>query len=170
MRAASCSVILLIASAWRQSYWKDNIMAQAWNIKSREDLEKELKWLSEEGDRGKLRELAGWTPPALPDKPATEPSKFLAYDLVRYISRVRAGYAAGYFTEAEAWERIMPVAVRLQRAYKSWEEMGADRLEGRVVGGEKDPGFEMVYKLLINHTDPNSPWNINAWNTPLEKP
>jgi hypothetical protein len=34
----------------------------------------------------------------------------LAWDLVRYIAVCRWGYLAGYLTETEAWDHIMPAA------------------------------------------------------------
>src|SRR5262245_20458401 len=38
-----------------------------------------------------------------------------AWDLVRYINLCRWGYAVHFFTEDEAWDRIMPVARSLQQ-------------------------------------------------------
>jgi hypothetical protein len=148
-------------------FWKEEILAGSWEIPKHADLEPKLKWLSETGDRVELRKLAGWTAPK--DAVASmESSKFLSFDLVRYVARVRGAYAAGYLTKAEAWDRIMPVALRLQKAYKSWEEMGADYLEAVALKDKEiTPKYRAVYKLLINHDDANSPWTINKWETPL---
>jgi hypothetical protein len=155
-----------------KNYWKNSILAQNWHVSSREDLDKELQRLSNEGDRVQLRKSIGWIPPLQAGGDSTaEPSKFLAYDLCRYLLRVRAGYAAGYLTDAEAWSLMMPVAARLQHAFKSWDEMGADFLAGQDLNkGNNVANYQMVYKLLTNHRDSNSPWTINAWDTPLEKP
>jgi hypothetical protein len=47
--------------------------------------------------------------------------------------------------------------------------MGEGYLEGRQIwNGGRDPRYDRIFKLLANPEDPNSPWNSNAWNTPLE--
>ena len=88
------------------------------------------------------------------------------------------GYTAGYLSEQEAWRVIMSVAQTLQRAFKSWDQMGEDYLAGRAmwVGLMKqnaqnpifDPGrYQAIYELLINKNDQNSPWTRIPWDTPL---
>jgi hypothetical protein len=45
----------------------------------------------------------------------------LAWDFIRYISLCRWGYLAGFFSEREAWDEIMPAAVRLRQTFFPWE-------------------------------------------------
>lgn len=100
---------------------------------------------------------------------SAEQKDYLGWDLCRYIYVARSGYAAGYLSRDEAWSKIMPVARRLQRAFSSWQDLGADYLAGRYVwAGVDDPSYEYIYHLLCNQSDPNSPWTRSAWNTPLE--
>lgn len=92
----------------------------------------------------------------------------LAWDYSRYIFVAGTSYVAGYLSEDEAWEKIMPVARRLQTAYNSWQDMGESYLMGRDIwGGSEQPEMREVYKLLIDPTDPNSPWNNIPWATDL---
>jgi hypothetical protein len=43
----------------------------------------------------------------------------LGWDLIRYIALCRWGYLVGYLSEAEAWDHIMPAALRLQQTFGS---------------------------------------------------
>jgi hypothetical protein len=62
----------------------------------------------------------------------------------------------------------MPAARALQANYSSWREMGEDYLAGRERwSDERNPQFAVVFQLLTDPKDPNSPWNENAWNTDL---
>ncbi len=89
----------------------------------------------------------------------------LAWDWVRYIIMAGMGHGAGFITEDEAFQLILPVATQLQKTFSSWEEMGANYVDGRKIwAGKADPNFDTCYQLLINKKDPNSPWNVIPWN------
>ena len=94
--------------------------------------------------------------------------ELLGWDLSRLINVARAEYRAGWIDEATAWRHIMPAARRLQRAYSSWQELSDNYLLGRRFWGGRDetqPQFESRARWLT--TDPHSPWQHVAWNTPL---
>jgi ankyrin repeat protein len=92
----------------------------------------------------------------------------LAWDICRSANLVNAGFASQYFTEKEAWDRLMAIARQAQGAFHSWQEMSDNFLDGREMwSGGRDPHFEACAQLLLNPKEPNSPWNQNAWATDL---
>jgi hypothetical protein len=98
------------------------------------------------------------------------PKSLLAWDYGRYVALARWGYQAGFLTETEAWELIMPAARKLQKTYDSWEDFGKTYLIGREfwsVEQTKLNGqlYSNGYKKLL--TEPRSPWNRHPWNTEL---
>ena len=117
--------------------------------------------LRDEGHRPKLA-----TRRAQRESKATQP--LLGWDYCRLIWVAGSCSAAGYLSEAEAWERIMPAARAIQANYASWREMGQDYLRGRAGwSGRDDPRFLAVYELLCNPSDTNSPWNKIPWTLAL---
>lgn len=58
------------------------------------------------------------------------PKSFLAWDLGRYVDVCGRSYRAGYLTEQEAWERIMPIARAAQKTFDSWRDFGSDYMIG----------------------------------------
>ncbi|HWC00898.1 MAG TPA: DUF1266 domain-containing protein, partial [Bryobacteraceae bacterium] len=135
-------------------------LAKAWSIHSRAELLTLLGSI-EEGTRGERhafwsqrRRFETLPPEALFDaflvpgeeQPMMErkllvltylhapPSRTLeltAWDFGRYIALCHWGQGAGYLSEREAWDRILPVARLLQAAFVSWDEFSADCLRGR---------------------------------------
>jgi Protein of unknown function (DUF1266) len=94
----------------------------------------------------------------------------LAWDLVRYISICRWGYRVGYLSEAEAWDRIMPAARRLQMTFASWQDLQSDFLIGREywsspLAETHQEEFRAIYERFLR--DPVSPWNLNPWTIDL---
>jgi Protein of unknown function (DUF1266) len=94
----------------------------------------------------------------------------LAWDLVRYIALCRWGYLAGYLSETEAWDRIMPAARRLQQTFSSWRDLQDDFLIGREFWSvqqtrENGGRFRSIYAHFLQ--DPSSPWNVNPWKMDL---
>ncbi len=85
----------------------------------------------------------------------------LAWDHCRYIALCRWGYQCGYLTEAEAWELIMPVAARIQKQSKNWDQLATDYLIGRHFWSDtiyqegNDTVQKIKYRLLH---DPGSTW------------
>jgi hypothetical protein len=93
-----------------------------------------------------------------------------AWDLGRCVALCRWGYDVGFFTENEAWEKIMYYAKLIQPLYSSWEEYGYDYFMGRVFWasgfGESAKYYEDTFpvygKLIkINGIWYNKEWNIN---------
>jgi uncharacterized protein DUF1266/ankyrin repeat protein len=140
-------------------------LGDAWGIKDHHDAIQTLDWLQASGHRRQYQE----------DDPrrvrkGTHRIPYLAWDYCRLVRVAGQSYVAGYLTEDEAWQRIMPAARALQANYSSWREMGEDYLAGRERWShERDPEFAVVFQLLADPKDPNSPWNKNAWNTDLSE-
>jgi hypothetical protein len=103
---------------------------------------------------------------------AREKDALLAYDCVDYIQLCRFGYAAGYFTEADAWKRIEPIAKKLQKAYDSWADLG----EVYAIGVEVfEPHLAQATWEAFEQleTGEASPWKTLAWKkqlAPLDRP
>jgi len=177
--------------------WKQ-VLSKWWGINNRDDLLKSLDWIEKGGHRKSFEEL-GLLISLLPDKQYkrflakisdNEEAKnkvnivikyyakmgnksLLAWDYARYISLCRWGYLIGYFTEEEAWDKIMPVARMLQKRFKSWDELGKNYLIGREFwsykytkeGGQR---YLKIYQKLLDN--PESPWNTLPWNMNLGRP
>ncbi len=85
----------------------------------------------------------------------------LAWDHCRYVALCRWGYQAGYLTEAEAWELIMPVAAKIQKQSKNWQQLASEYLIGRNFWCDSIYQEGAVSSKKIKHRllhDPNSPW------------
>jgi hypothetical protein len=145
--------------------WAQDALSQWWDIHGREEAIKTLNWLWQEGHRGVYR-----TESRMPARVANVHTPLLAWDYCRLIWVAGVSYIAGYITEAEAWEKIMPAAVAIQANYSSWRQMGEDYLLGRERWfGHQEPKFRSVFRLLTNPSDPNSPWNKNPWSLALSE-
>ena len=143
--------------------WGQNGLRDWWGINNRQDAVRILDWLWNGGHRvsyqSEYRTTRGSSHAPIP---------YLAWDYCRLIWVAGVSYVAGYLTEKEAWERIMPAARALQTNYSSWREMGEDYLRGRQYwNGKRDPQFDAIYKLLIDSKNWSSPWNMNDWSTDL---
>lgn len=97
----------------------------------------------------------------------------LGWDLSRYICLCRWGYLCGYMSEEEAWEKIMPVARRLQKTFDSWADLGQNYLIGRQFWSHKESqegerAFNDAYQRLMEMK--LSPWNIYPWDMDLGVP
>jgi hypothetical protein len=172
-----------------------NVFAQWWGINSRDDLLQMLGWLQFEGHRKEFDELGHYVTAmtdvqfaratiALQASPENlhrvqvvrqyysqlGSKSILAWDLVRYVSLCRWGYLAGYISDTEAWDRIMPAALRLQQTFASWQDMQTDFLIGREFWSmsqsmQTGPVYRDLYERFLRETD--SPWNLNPWNMDL---
>jgi hypothetical protein len=95
----------------------------------------------------------------------------LGWDFSRFIALCRWGYTAGYLTEPEAWDTLMPAARRLRGAFTSWRELGENYLIGRQFW---DPEQHVLngktYRRTLDRllTDPESPWTRIPWELDLE--
>lgn len=75
-----------------------------------------------------------------------------------------------YMSEAEAWDHIMPAALRLQQTFSSWQDLQTDYLIGREFWSaeqmeESGNRFRAIDDQFIH--DSNSPWNVNPWTMAL---
>lgn len=166
-----------------------------WGVKNANDLKDSLVWLELDGHRAEFddiytnisimstQQLINVKLKLLNDKKALNRIKvvekngpklgtksILAWDYDRYIALCGWGYVAGYLTEKEAWSKIMPAAIKLQRTFSSWEELGENHLIGRSFWSlkhvkEESKEYDQIYKKLC--TDPESPWKKNAWGIDL---
>jgi hypothetical protein len=175
--------------------WGAKLLSKWWGIANRDDLLKTLKWLQFEGHRSEFDEL-GRRADAMTDAQfisaeaalEIDPSQLnrlqivrhyyrtlgsksiLAWDLVRYISLCRWGYLAGYLSETETWDHIMPTALRLQQTFTSWRDLQSDFLIGREFWSldqtrQTGEPFRAIFARFF--LDSASPWNLNDWNMDL---
>lgn len=96
----------------------------------------------------------------------------IVWDLGRNVALCRWGYDVGFFTEEEAWEKIMYYAKLIQPLYNSWEEYGYDYFLGRVFwasGFGEEVRYEVqtyaFYEKLIGK---NGHWSKLKWNINLK--
>ncbi|MDP8248671.1 MAG: DUF1266 domain-containing protein [Candidatus Tritonobacter lacicola] len=177
--------------------WRAGLV-KGWNVGDHEDLLATLRLLEEEGDRKEFTELGAHVTSLSKRKY----KKFLkkarrdaelynriqlakehhdklgekslaGWDYCRYISLCRWGYLAGYFTEEEAWARIIPAASKLQGRFDSWEDLGANYLIGREFWSHEDTVkngllYRAAYRRLLDN--PGSPWNVYLWDMEMEEP
>ena len=166
-------------------------LSQGWGVSNRDDLLKKLAWLQYQGHRFGFEEF-GRRADALTEQDIltleaqvqSNPQavtqldivikyhrnlgekSILAWDLVRYISLCRWGYLAGYLSQEEAWDLIMPAALRLQQTFDSWQDLQNNYLIGREYSfpqeiQTKGARFRAIYERFLQ--DPGSPWNVNPW-------
>jgi hypothetical protein len=172
-----------------------DLLSRWWSISSRDDLLHMLNWLQFEGHRKQFEEL-GRRVTAMTDAqftraigelqtsadqlhqvqivrqyyPALGSKSILAWDLIRYVSLCRWGYLVGYISETEAWNRMMPAALRLQETFDSWQDAQSDFLIGREFWSkgqsmQSDSSFREIYERLSRESA--SPWNTNPWDMDL---
>lgn len=171
-----------------------SLLRNSWEISSREDLLQTLEWIDKGGHRQLFSLLGARVANAPPDELSKLVSKLgpengnsvmiahqyygkyaaqsiTAWDYARYINVCRWGVAAGYLTEDEAWPLVMHAAQIIQQTFSSWSEFGENYLVGREFWSSHQTqidGRDMraIYRRLLN--DPNSVWNQNPWNLPLQ--
>lgn len=97
--------------------------------------------------------------------------RFLIWDYGRALMLYRWGSMVGWLTEEYCWERMLPLALDIQRRYKSWQDMATCFLQGRLLwsGGGGKPQAE--YEQLIHDlsTEAHSPWNLVPWELDLTR-
>ena len=173
-------------------------LAKWWNTHNREELLGTLQWIEQGGHRQQFDEMAHDLSAAPPDQlarirqqVANNPSvsnkveivlkykdqfgkkSITAWDYSRYISLCGWGYIAGYLTEDEAWERIMPAARLLQKTFASWEDMGTNHVVGREFWSVKqtlESGTRTRQCFEKLKTDSMSPWRRLDWSMNLAAP
>jgi TPR repeat protein len=168
------------------------LLVKFWGIHDREDLLEILAWLEKGGHRkafdriARSRAGAPVAPtPGIPEQP--EPRAYpddeeqialkyreefgaksiAGWDYSRYIALCGWGYVAGYLTEKEAWEKIMPVARLLQNTFDSWEDLGKNYLVGREFWRPEGEADAIRYCYLKLLAEPTSPWVKLPWKSYL---
>jgi hypothetical protein len=174
---------------------KTEILSEAWGIDSREDLFETLERIDSSGHRTKFQMWGSYVwslseeeyKQVLASKTNDEQTQqyiriarqyyeqlgekgLYGWDYSRYIRLCRWGYVAGYISEQEAWQKIMPVARMLQNKFDSWSDLGHNYLIGRQFwsgeqsernGWEFDDAFQRLCDMR------SSPWNRFDWDMDL---
>jgi hypothetical protein len=140
--------------------WAKEALKVTWDVDSKEGLLDILAWLAAEGHRISIQKLTT--------------VNVLAWDLARYASTVRDGFAAGFLDEDTAWDFLRKGIVAAD-VYQSWEEYGRGFLTGRQIWmssldndsvnqleTSQDEAWQAVQRL-IDPTNDYSPWHIVPW-------
>ena len=172
------------------------LLSSWWDTHNRAELLETLVWLDEEGGHRKLLDTIGREVSEMSEEQfkstlamygsdvenrqkliiARRYYKYLGdkgilgWDYTRYIAVCRWGYTAGYITEQEAWDKIMPVAGKLQKTFDSWEDLGENYLIGRQFWSYRQTQisgdlFQRAFQRLMSEED--SPWNKYPWDMNL---
>lgn len=159
--------------------WARGVLDESWGIKDKASLLDRIKWLHEKGHSSEYFEWKKkWHA-----EPASRESDLrlihvgvfqaeigdkglVAWDQSRCINVAGWGFLAGYITEEEAWDHIIPAAQKIQKAYGSWAEYGRGYMVGTAFWSAPaaEKNGQASDALLA---DPNSPWSRIPWNTPL---
>lgn len=160
--------------------WARDVLTESWGVDGKASLLERLKWLAEQGHSSEWFEWkAKWEalPPAEREtdlrlihvgmfQGEVGATGLVAWDLVRCINVAGWGFLAGWLTEEEAWDAILPAAQRVQKAYPSWEAFGRAYMVGTAFWSapRAEQNAATAKQLLA---DPNSPWSTIPWSTPL---
>lgn len=112
-----------------------------------------------------IRYLAA--PAIVVDGQATLP--VAAWDYGRYVNLCTWGYRAGYLSESEAWDRLIPMARLIQSRYHSWAEFAAEYVRGREFWSMEDMrGFGMFTRAaIVKLQRPGELWAQIPWDESL---
>ncbi len=174
------------------------LLKEWWGVINRRTLEQSLKSLEDGGHRAQFAlvgaRLAALTPEQrrglvaqrlqdfrLNQKIAVVelhyerlgPTGIVGWDLARFLSLCRWGYAAGYLTEGEAWDRMIPIARILRYTFASWRELAENFLIGRQFW---DPDEHVLtghsYRNALDRllSEPDSPWKRVPWDVDFGGP
>lgn len=173
------------------------LLEQWWGDENRRDLLDSLKWVRNEGHRKGFEKLGARVCSLSPEqlRALSEQTKddpearnqikivlqhyralgdkgLKGWDYSRYVALCGWGYVAGYLSEKEAWDRIMPVARLLQKTFDSWEELGQNYLIGRAYWSlaqtrKSGDRYRRAVEQLCSR--PNSPWVKLPWDLDLGK-
>ncbi len=171
------------------------LIESGWDIKNQTDLLDSLMWIENEGHCQSFKQLGeklkaltdGEYQKMLADNQADKEilnriqiaakyymalgdKSLFGWDYGRYICLCRWGYMAGYLSEEEAWQKIMPVAKLLQEKFNSWQDLGQNYLIGRRFWSHEDSqqnGYQYEDAFLRLCDMPSSPWNKLPWDMSL---
>ncbi|MFD0901009.1 DUF1266 domain-containing protein [Actinomadura sediminis] len=97
--------------------------------------------------------------------------RFLIWDYGRALMLYRWGHMVGWLTEEYCWERMLPLALDVQRRYTSWRDMATCYLQGRLLwsggGGRAHDEYDRLIDALA--AEPRSPWNAVPWDLALTR-
>lgn len=157
------------------------ILKNSWGIESREALASMIDWLRTEGTNAEYQEyLARFPSTSAEERAADRKLAFiaqhgdvigdrglLAWDLCRVVSLAGWGALSGVCSEEDAWIWIVPACKRLQRAYKSWDDLGEGYTLGCAFWGPThEKGCrDAIAKLQV----PTSPWRTIPWSTNIDE-
>jgi hypothetical protein len=176
---------------------EQRLLEQWWGVENRRDLLDALRWVRDEGHRtsfeamgARITSLSPQELNALAEQTKDDPEQrnqiaivlkhyralgdkgLKGWDYSRYVALCGWGYVAGYLSEKEAWDRIMPMARLIQETFDSWEELGRNYLIGRAywsLAATQRSGklYERAVERLCSN--PNSPWVKLPWKVDLGK-
>lgn len=97
--------------------------------------------------------------------------RFLIWDYGQALMLYRWGRMVGWLTEEYCWERMLPLALDIQRRYSSWRDMAACYLQGRLLWSGGGGAAQAEYERLVEElaTEPRSPWNLVPWDLDLTR-
>ena len=171
------------------------MLAEWWEVKSREDFLATLAWIENGGHRKEFRELR-WRLESVPVEHLMREifkdqkdirglgRRFVvaqvlrasrrkgldiaAWDFGRYINLCRWGYLSGYVTEQEAWARILPVARFLQSSFASWDEFADDYFLGRAFWSvDQAENTGDLHRKAYRDLIAQGKWTQESWSSSL---
>ncbi len=94
----------------------------------------------------------------------------VSYDMARIVSLCRSGYAIGYITEEEAWGLIIPAALKSQKTFDSWKDMGQNYILGRIFTFAGENWNKQYYYTALQRLvdSKSSPWNKYPWDMEVD--
>ena len=97
--------------------------------------------------------------------------RFLIWDYGRALMLYRWGHMVGWLTEEYCWERMLPLALDIQRRYTSWQDMATCYVQARRLWSGGDAETQRRYERLIDDlsAEPHSPWNLVPWDLDLTR-
>lgn len=172
------------------------VLKKGWNIHSREDYFKVLKWLKEDGHTQvyksidaqfsdeKFKELQEMVKvdEGVPflykflvnNRNKLKDKGLIAWDYCRIVQITGWSYVAGYITIEEAYDISMDAARVVQKTYSSWEEMAEHYMMGYEFWSQQDRNDESTkasYRNFINQQlleNESSPYRTLPWNLSLD--
>lgn len=175
-------------------YWK-GFLRQTWGINSREEYFSTFDDICASGQSNSYTELldlleqnAAFTPLqialhlnleqfqcnrmyfVLATKDWLGERSLRAWDLGRMVILTRWAYGAGFITEDEAWQQILPIAKSLRNMYHSREDFLASYIGGRGFFGSSDPWKymkEVLESTLLEYQKIESRQHL-LWDIPGE--
>lgn len=98
-----------------------------------------------------------------------------AWDLVRYVVVTRLGIGAGWMERDEGWDKVRPIARRLQRGYDGWVAVGHAYVVARRAaqglapdGSEDDVGMRAILEHISILRD--GVWDEIGFHTRFAEP